>query len=213
MLCILTSPLTYQKLQAEIDTASLSKPVVRDAEARKLVYLQAMILEGLRMHPPPGGLLPRVAPPDGDLFNGEYLPGGVEIGVNTWGMLRDEDLFGPDPEMFRPERWLEIEEWRYAEMARVVGLAFGSGRFKCLGRGVALMELNKIIIEVRPFHLFELEILESLFDCCSLCGTLIGLWWIRRSRGKRLMLGLFCKGSSSYESQRDLQGMSYLETS
>ena len=54
--------------------------------------------------------------------------------------------------MFRPERWLEIQESKYAEMARVVDLAFGSGRFKCLGRGVALMELNKIIVEVRVFN-------------------------------------------------------------
>jgi len=114
------------------------------------------------MHPPPGGLLPRVAPPDGDLFNGVYLPAGVEIGVNTWGMMRDEDVFGPDPEMFRPERWLGIQESRYAEMARVVDLAFGSGRFKCLGRGVALMELNKIIVEVRTFISFRVEVLYCL---------------------------------------------------
>jgi cytochrome P450 len=66
--------------------------------------------------------------------------------------MRDGDVFGPDPEMFRPERWLNIPEERYAEMARVVDLAFGSGRFKCLGRSVALMELNKIIIEVRRVH-------------------------------------------------------------
>jgi cytochrome P450 len=152
MLCVLTSPLTYQTLRAEIDAATLSTPVVLDEEARKLVYLQAVILEGIRMHPPPGGLLPRVSPPEGDTINGIFIPGGVEIGVNTWGIMRDGDVFGPDPEMFRPERWLNIPEERYAEMARVVDLAFGSGRFKCLGRSVALMELNKIIIEVRRVH-------------------------------------------------------------
>jgi cytochrome P450 len=149
MLCILTSPLTYRTLQAEIGSATLSTPVVRDEEARKLVYLQAVILEGIRMHPPPGGLLPRVTPPEGDTINGVFIPGGVEIGVNTWGIMRDEDIFGPDPEMFRPERWLGLPEARYAEMARVVDLTFGSGRFKCLGKSVATIELNKIIVEVR----------------------------------------------------------------
>jgi len=58
MLCILPSPQAYHNLQAEIDGAVLSSPVVRDDEARKLVYLQAVILEGLRMHPPTGGLCP-----------------------------------------------------------------------------------------------------------------------------------------------------------
>jgi hypothetical protein len=33
-------------------------------------------------------------------------------------------------------------------MLRVVELAFGSGRFKCLGRTVAGIELNKIFVEV-----------------------------------------------------------------
>jgi len=130
MLCILTSPLTYRTLQREIDSATLSTPVVRDEEARKLVYLQAVILEGIR-----------------DTINGVFIPGGVEIAVNTWGIMRDEDIFGPDPEMFRPERWLGLPEARYAEMARVVDLTFGSGRFKCLGKSVATIELNKIIVE------------------------------------------------------------------
>jgi cytochrome P450 len=91
-----------------------------------------VILEGIRIHPPPGGLLLRLTPPEGDTINGISIPGGVEIGVNTWGMMRDEDVIGPDPEMFRPEQRLEIEEAKYAEMARVVDLTFGGGRFKCL---------------------------------------------------------------------------------
>jgi cytochrome P450 len=53
-------------------------------------------------------------------------------------MIRHEDVFGRDPELFRPERWLDIEETKYAEMARVVDLTFGSGRFKCLVRGSLL---------------------------------------------------------------------------
>ena len=157
MLCILTSPLTYRTLQAEIASATLSTPVVRDEEARKLVYLQAVILEGIRIHPPPGGLLPRVTPPEGDTINGVFIPGGVEIGVNTWGIMRDEDIFGPDPEMFRPERWLGLPDARYAEMARVVDLTFGGGRFKCLGKSVAMIELNKIIVEVRYIRSQEIQ--------------------------------------------------------
>jgi cytochrome P450 len=109
------------------------------------------------MHPPPGGLLPRVTPPECDTINGVFIPGGVEIGVNTWGIMRDEDIFGPDPEMFRPERWLGLPEAIYAEMARVVDLTFGSGRFKCLGKSVATIELNKIIVEVRYIRSQEIQ--------------------------------------------------------
>lgn len=149
MLCILTSPQTYRTLQAEIDSSTLSSPVVREEEARRLVYLQAVILEGLRMHPPTGGLLSKLTPPGGDMINGLFIPGGVNIATNTWALMRSKDIFGPDVDCFRPERWLNVSEAKYAEMARVVDMTFGSGRFKCLGRAVAWIELNKIFVEVR----------------------------------------------------------------
>ena len=50
--------------------------------------------------------------------------------------------------VFRPERWLETPEPQLQEMERSVELIFGYGRFKCLGRSVALVELNKIFVEV-----------------------------------------------------------------
>lgn len=153
MFALLTSPSAYRSLQAEIDSATLSKPVVRDEEARQLPYLQAVILEGLRVHPPPGGLLPKETPPEGDTVNGTYIPGGVSIGTNIWAIMRNATIFGDDVECFRPERWLGIDEVKYAEMYRIVDLAFGSGRFKCLGRTIALIELNKVIVEVRTPHL------------------------------------------------------------
>jgi cytochrome P450 len=156
MLCILTSPQAYHNLQAEIDGAVLSSPVVRDDEARKLVYLQAVILEGLRMHPPTGGLLSKVTPPEGDTIDGIFVPGGVNIATNTWALMRSKDVFGPDVDCFRPERWLNVSEAKYADMARVVDMTFGSGRFKCLGRTIAWIELNKIFVEVR-WNLFYLS--------------------------------------------------------
>lgn len=145
----MTSPQSYRALQAEIDGSVLSSPVVKDEEARKLVYLQAVILEGMRMHPPTGGLLSKIVPPEGDMVSGVFVPGGVEIATNTWALMRNEKVFGPDVEVFRPERWLNIPEAQHAEMARVVDMIFGTGRFKCLGKMVAWIELNKIFVEVR----------------------------------------------------------------
>lgn len=153
MFALMTSPSTYRRLQAEIDSATLSTPVVRDDEARQLPYLQAVILEGLRVHPPPGGLLPKVTPAEGDTINGTYIPEGVSIGTNIWAIMRNVTMFGDDVECFRPERWLGIDQVKYAEMYRVVDLAFGSGRFKCPGRAIAWMELNKVLVEVRLHYL------------------------------------------------------------
>jgi cytochrome P450 len=152
MLHVMTSPLVYARLQAEIDEAAragkISSPVIQEAEARQLPYLQAVILEGLRINPPSGGLLPKVVPPGGDTVNGMFVPGGTEIASNTWSVVRDSEVFGQEPEIFSPERWLNVSKEQYDKMARVVDLIFGYGKFKCLGRTVAMIELNKVFVEV-----------------------------------------------------------------
>jgi cytochrome P450 len=114
----------------------------------------------------------KVTPPEGDTINGFFVPGGVNIATNTWALMRSENVFGPDVNCFRPERWLNISGAKYAEMARVVDLVFGSGRYKCLGRTIAWMELNKIIVEVRyvPFCVYF-----GLLIGVSFSAILIGL--------------------------------------
>jgi cytochrome P450 len=159
MLHIMTSPLVYARLQAEIDeaarTGNISSPVVQESEAKQLPYLQAVILEGLRTSPPSGGLLPKVVPPEGDTINGVFVPGGTEIASNTWSVVRDRETFGQEPEIFSPERWLNVSKEQYDKMARVVDLIFGYGKFKCLGRTVAMIELNKIFVEVSETENFN----------------------------------------------------------
>lgn len=158
---ICTSPPVLERLLAEvesaIDTGKISRPVIKDSEARQLPYLQACIKEGLRMYPPVTGLMAKRVPDSGETIDVDgtpkYVPGGVQIAWNTWGIMRTPTIFGPDVEIFRPERWLakdgsETEQARLANMTDTVGLCFGYGRFGCLGRGVATMELNKAIIEV-----------------------------------------------------------------
>ncbi|PPJ61074.1 hypothetical protein CBER1_07410 [Cercospora berteroae] len=166
-----TNPPVLQRLLAEAQTGiaegRISRPVIKDSEARQFPYLQACIKEGLRMYPPVTGLLAKRVPGDGvriDVDGEEkFVPGGTQIGWNSWGMMRHEEIFGEDVEIFRPERWLPLrsnkgsgpdeaahvkkERERIARMTETVGLCFGYGRFGCLGRGVAMMELNKAILE------------------------------------------------------------------
>ena len=152
MLNIITSRQVYTTLQAEIDAAiasgKISSPVVRDAEARTLPYLQAVIKEGLRIFPPATGLMSKLVPPAGDTINGVFVPGGTKIGANVFGLLRNGDVFSPDPMCFRPERWLEASPEQLAKMEKVQELVWGYGKYVCLGRSVALIELNKIFVEV-----------------------------------------------------------------
>ena len=164
MLYIISSPRVYSTLQAEIDDAvetnKISRPIVQNEEARTLSYLQAVIKEGLRTWPPGTGLMAKLVPPEGDTLNGVFLPGGTKIGVNMWALLRDPEVFGEDATVFRPERWLEASSEEYAKMEKVHELVWGYGRYVCLGRSVALLELNKVLVEVSQMIVFLLYLVH-----------------------------------------------------
>ena len=140
----------YSTLQREIDEAvtqgSISNPI-QVAEASQLPYLQACIKEGLRIFPPVGSLRERVTPPEGDELCGIHVPSGVNIGFNLRSMERHA-VFGDDPDVFRPERWLEADPARRREMEKVHELIFNYGSAKCLGINIAYLTLNKFFFEV-----------------------------------------------------------------
>jgi len=156
MLYVMTNPRVYHKLQAEIDSTIKEGLVISDREARRLPYLQAIIKEGSRICPPATGILSKKAPPGGENFKGRFIPGGVEIGQCAWGLQRSKDVYGDDSELFRPERWLEAKGRKLERMEKSLGLIWGYGKFSCLGKHIAFLELNKIFFEVSRITKFKL---------------------------------------------------------
>jgi cytochrome P450 len=102
----------------------------------------------MRIHPPFVGLTLKVVPPQGDMINGIFVPGGVRVAPSNWSMMHKKSIFGQDAEVFRPERWLEVDAAKATEMRKVVELVFGYGRWACAGKAVAFLELNKVFFEV-----------------------------------------------------------------
>jgi cytochrome P450 len=153
MLHILANASAYRKLQAEIDNGiangTISSPIT-DAEARRLPYLQACIKEGLRILPPATGANFKAVPPGGDILAGKFIPAGTQIGSSHLSIQHSTVTFGPDAELFRPERWLDASDdpARLAHMTSTVDLVFHYGKYKCLGQNVALMEFNKVFVEL-----------------------------------------------------------------
>jgi cytochrome P450 len=148
MLYIMTNPHVYKKVQAEIDSTVYTDPVISDAQARKLPYLQAVLKEGARIFPVAIGIMSKVVPPEGDTINGIFIPGGTEIGKNDWAIQRNKNVYGEDSMLFRPERWLKAEGDQLEKMERTLKLAWGYGKYSCLGKNIALMNLNKALFEV-----------------------------------------------------------------
>lgn len=169
LFAIISNSRVYRKLLLEIDTAISQKLVsspIRDSEARQLPYLQACILEGLRLNAPVSQLRERMVPPEGDVINGHRVPGGTYVGFNTRGTQLDE-VYGDDPEAFRPERWLVQDRERLQAMHRTHELIFGHGGSKCLGIRIAAMQLNKIFFEVSSSFLLV------VISCADYLGSQI----------------------------------------
>jgi cytochrome P450 len=165
LLHLMTNPCVYLKLQREIDDAvrsdralSTGGGLITAAQARQLPYLQAVIREALRVWPPVANIFSRDVPTGGDtvVIDGEsvFLPGGVCIGYSAYAMHQSENIYGKDANTFRPERWLESDPAILALMVRTNDLIFGHGKFQCLGKAVAQIEIGKTVFELlRNFDL------------------------------------------------------------
>lgn len=100
------------------------------------------------MRPGAVGAFSKVVPPQGEVVQGKFIPGGTVVAMNVPAMLRSTELFGPDEHLFRPERWLEASEEKQGEMERQLEMMFGSGRWMCAGKPIAYMEMFKTFFEV-----------------------------------------------------------------
>lgn len=199
MLSLISSPPSLRRLVQEIDsrvaTGQISSPI-RNSEALAFPYLQAVIRESLRMYPPVTAALLKVVPPSGDTVpsrNGGsvHLPGGTLLGHDLYGILRSRDLWGDDTDVFRPERWLEAEEESSSEkgrserlrtMIRNVDLVFGTGKFQCLGKSLATIELNKVFVELLRRYDFSLCQPEAPLSIWSAGAWVITDFWLRATK-------------------------------
>ncbi len=99
-------------------------------------YLDAVVKETLRLRP----VLPIVARKlKGPFEVGGYdLPKGTVVMPSIWLIHRDPDLY-PDPESFRPERFLACQPDTYG------WIPFGGGVRRCLGASFAQFEMKVVL--------------------------------------------------------------------
>ncbi|KAF8577651.1 cytochrome P450 [Ramaria rubella] len=156
---VLRSPRVLGKLRAELDAVVGGVGVgadeaVGDGDAdadgrvipwhdqiKSLKYLQATIDEGLRLFATNAFGLPRVVPEGGRVVVGGRAFGeGTELSAPAWTIQHDPAIWG-DPEVFRPERWLESGA---SELKRHL-LTFGMGPRACIGKNLAYMQMQLLI--------------------------------------------------------------------
>lgn len=186
---IITSPRVCARLQAELDEAdaagAISSPCISDAESRSLPYLQACVREGVRIWPPVSGILPRISDQDA-VVCGVKIPAGTSVCWSAKACLHDEAVFGADADIFRPERWLTDDKDKLLAMENCLDLCFGHGRWGCLGRPIATVELNKMIPElVRRFDFAVVDPVSPIKN--RFYGPLQqSKFWVRISRRENI---------------------------
>ncbi|KAL1967106.1 hypothetical protein VTN77DRAFT_3630 [Rasamsonia byssochlamydoides] len=156
---LLRNPSKQQKLMDEfrrMEEAGVfhpDDPLVKWNDVRDLPYLSAVIKEALRCHPAVGLPLERIVPAAGVTVAGQFLPGGTNVGCSAWTVHRDKNIFGPDPDVFRPERWIEASGAKQSEMNGYL-FAFGAGARTCSGKNISLLEMHKLVPAVlRSFEI------------------------------------------------------------
>jgi cytochrome P450 len=136
-----------KEIQAADQAGKLSTPVKFEEVRIHLRYFVACIKESIRLEPPATNLFARVVGKQGKNIDGFAIPEGTEITSNAYVVQRDAEMYAPDPNSFRPERWLESVE-KHNEM-EASSFVFGMGSRVCLGKDIAIMEMYKLLPEVR----------------------------------------------------------------
>ena len=91
----------------------------------------------MRLSPPVATDLTRKTPPEGHTIDGEMVPGNTTVSISAYTAHRDAEIF-PDPESFKPERWLIKGDDRLKRM-NSVWIPFTAGPRACIGRNVTIL--------------------------------------------------------------------------
>jgi cytochrome P450 len=131
-------PDVEERIRAEAKSV-LGRRTPTFADLPKLVYMQQVIHEVLRLYPA-AYLFAREALVD-DVLDGYPIPTNTLIFISPYVGHRDPKYW-PDPERFDPERFAPQQ---VASRPRHVYYPFGEGPHVCIGNNFALMEMQLIL--------------------------------------------------------------------
>ncbi|XP_002982021.2 flavonoid 3'-monooxygenase [Selaginella moellendorffii] len=172
LLELMHNPLILQKAQEEIDTVVGKERLVAESDFDKLEYLQAIVKEAFRIHPPAPLLIHMST--EACKVAGYDIPKGTSTFVNGYAIGRDPAVW-EDALQFKPERFL-------GNSIDVKGqdfelLPFGAGRRMCPGMSLGLKTAQLLLFNL--IHSFDWSFVPGKgMDCYELkeqSGTVLWL--------------------------------------
>lgn len=130
-------PAAAGRAQAEVDEVlGRRDPVPGDLGS--LPWLSATLKEAMRLYPPIAAVMTRRATADLKV-QGYTIPRGTMLRITPWVLQRDARSF-PEPEAFRPERFLPGAP----PPPRGAWMPFGAGPRVCIGQHFAMQEMQLV---------------------------------------------------------------------
>jgi cytochrome P450 len=152
---LLCNPEKLARLQNEVRTAFSSIGDISFISCSKLLFLQAVIEESLRVYPPVPFIMPRCTPPEGAIIADRWVPGNTVVGVHQWSAFHDPLNFH-EPEVFAPERFLPDAPAKFQNDKVEVLQPFSIGPRNCIGQTLAYHEVRAIL--ARIIFSFDMEL-------------------------------------------------------
>lgn len=147
---VLRNPEVLQKLQDELQRVVGMDRMVRESDLPRLVYLQAVVKETLRLHP----VVPFAAHSAVEACSvmGYEIPVNTRVMINLWAIGKNPKSWGEDAQCFKPERFLIEGEagLTHKTYAGFQWLPFGGGRRGCPGQ-----QLGTLVIELAVAQLLH----------------------------------------------------------
>ncbi|KAK9051229.1 hypothetical protein SSX86_027855 [Deinandra increscens subsp. villosa] len=118
--------------------------VIKEEDLKKMSYLKAVVLEGLRRHPPAHFLLSHKVTKEVEV-EGYMFPKGAAINFMVGEMGLDPEVWD-EPMEFKPERFLVNEGvFDITGSKGIKMMPFGAGRRICPGSDLALLHLEYFV--------------------------------------------------------------------
>nr|BAE72877.1 cytochrome P450 [Glandularia x hybrida] len=153
---LLRNPEKLSRVRDEITDLVGKDGQIQESDISQLPYLQAVVKETFRFHPPAPFLAPHKAKADVEI-NGYIIPKNAQILVNVWASGRDPNVW-PNADSFVPERFLDSNfdqiDFRGNDFELI---PFGAGRRICPGLPLAYRMVHLMLVTLVHKFSWKLE--------------------------------------------------------